>query len=197
MDVSRASGQLLRRLYALPASRFAAIEAPLPEGATIPVGGGRTVPVGGRMDIVLSDKPSWKGAQVQIVDFKTGGDSGLSASRMASTGASLQLGVYLEAARSLGALGSVWMLKPEARPTAIGTDLLEKACAKLGIIGAHLETGIYGARTADRTEFSHPFEWPLACAPIAAAILEAKFEATFGPRAEADAESEEEAEEDE
>jgi hypothetical protein len=144
------------------------------------------------MDLVLSDKPSWDGAHVEIIDFKTGSDSGLSKGRMASRGASLQLGVYLEAARSLGATGNVWMLKPEDRPTRIAMEDLEAACAKLSIIGDHLETGLYGARTANRTEFSYPFTWPLACAPIAAAILDAKFAATFGTRAEADAEAAEE-----
>jgi hypothetical protein len=192
LDVSRASQELLKGVYALPPSRFLAIEAPLPDRATIPVGGGRTAPVGGRIDLVLSDKPGWSGAQMQIVDFKTGGDSGISVARMASSGASLQLGVYLAAARSLGASGSVWMLRPEDKATRITMEELDKACAKLSIIGKHLETGIYGARTADRTEFTHPFEWPLACAPIASAILDAKFEATFGAAAEADAESEEE-----
>jgi hypothetical protein len=99
---------------------------------------------------------------------------------MASTGASLQLGVYLEAARSLGASGSVWMLKPEERPASLGMAELERACARLPVLGAHLATGIYGARTPDRTDYSHGFEWPLACAPIDAAILEDKFAATFG-----------------
>jgi PD-(D/E)XK nuclease superfamily len=189
MDVSWAAEQLLGEVYQLPASRFAAIEARVPDAATIPVGAGRTVPVGGRMDVVLSDRPMWKGAHVHIVDFKTGGDSGVSVERMASSGASLQLGVYLAAARSLGASGSVWMLRPGGKPTSIAMDELEAACGKLAIIGAHLETGIYGARTRDRTEYTHPFEWPLACAPIGEAILDAKFEATFGGEAEADAES--------
>jgi hypothetical protein len=190
MDVSWASRQLLDEVYELPASRFVAIEARVPDGATVPVGGGRTTPVGGRMDLVLSDRPSWAGARVQIVDFKTGGDSGISVRRMASSGASLQLGVYLAAARSLGASGSVWMLRPGAKPTKIATDELEAACGKFAIIGAHLETGIYGARTRARTEYTHPFEWPLACAPIGEAVLDAKFEATFGVDAES-AETEE------
>ncbi len=195
LDVSRAAAQLLGAVYRLPESGFAAVEVVLPGRATIPIGGGRSYPVGGRMDIVLSDRPAWEGARVQIVDFKTGGDAGISAAKMASRGASLQLGVYLAAARSLGASGSVWMLRPEDRPSSVGMDELDEACSRLGIIGAHLDTGIYGARTGERTEFSHPFEWPLACAPIAAAVLDAKFEATFGARAEADAEAEEEADE--
>src|ERR1035441_2853758 len=94
--------------------------------------------------------PGWDGARIEIVDFKTGGEAKLSARRMASSGASLQLGVYLQAARSAGAAGSVWMLKPEDRPMRIGMEDLDRACAKLVILGAHLATGIYGARTPDR-----------------------------------------------
>jgi hypothetical protein len=195
MDVSRAARQLLDGVFALPSAPFGAIEARIPEGATIPVGGGRRTGVTGRMDLVLSDRPSWPGAAVDIVDFKTGGDPGVSAKRMGSSGSSLQLGVYLAAAGSVGASGSVWMLKPEDPPTRVRDGDLELACAKLRIIGDHLETGLYGARTADHTEFTHEFTWPLACAPIAAAILDAKFAATFGGAAEADAESEEDADE--
>jgi hypothetical protein len=195
MDVSRAARELLRGVYALPAAPFCAAEAKLPEGATIPVGNGRRLGVSGRMDLVLSDRPEWTGARVEIVDFKTGGDSGVSVRKMASSGASLQLGVYLSAAAQAGAAGNVWMLKPDEPPTKVATEELDAACAKLRVIGDHVETGLYGARTPDRTRFTHGFEWPLACAPIAAAILDAKFAATFGARAEADAESEEDADE--
>jgi hypothetical protein len=103
---------------------------------------------------------------------------------MASQGTALQLGVYLLAAQSAGATGRVWMFKPEEAPAALGMDELERAAAKLEVLGAHLATGIFGARTPDRDEHSHGFEWPLACAPVASAILESKFEATFGARAE-------------
>ena len=72
------------------------------------------------------------------------------------------------------------MLKPEERPTKIGMDELERACSRLWILGEHLERGLYGARTADRSEYTHGFEWPLACAPVASAVLEAKFALTFG-----------------
>ncbi len=188
MDVSRAARELLGRVFELPAADFAAAEIWLPEGATIPVGAGERMPVRGKMDLVLSDRPGWGGSRIEIADFKTGGDARLSARTMASRGASLQLGVYLEAARSLGASGNVWMLKPEERASGIGMDELEAACAKLQVLGAHLETGIYGARTADRTEYGHGFEWPLACAPIAAQVLEEKFRLTFGEAAEAGAE---------
>lgn len=193
LDVSRAALELLRGVYALPRSPFGAVEAKIPEEATIPVGGGRRAKVSGRMDLVLSNRPSWAGASVEIVDFKTGGDSGVSVKKMASSGASLQLGVYLAAAASVGADGNVWMLKPDERPTRVATADLDAACAKLSIIGDHLETGLYGARTPDRTEYTHGFEWPLACASIPAAILDAKFAATFGSGAEADAEAEEDA----
>jgi hypothetical protein len=87
------------------------------------------------------------------------------------------------------------MLKPGERPARVSTDELEGAVAKLRIIGDHLKTGLYGARTPERTDFNHIFEWPVACAPIAGAILDAKFGVTFGPLAETDAESEEDADE--
>jgi hypothetical protein len=180
MDVARAARELLGRVFELPAAAFCAVEAIIPEGASAPAGRAGRIAVRGRMDLVLSDRPGWTGARVDIVDFKTGGDSGFSARKMASSGASLQLGVYLEAARSVGAEGSVWMLKPEERPRRIGMDELERASSRLWILGEHLERGLYGARTPDRSEYSHGFEWPLACAPVASAILEAKFTLTFG-----------------
>ena len=121
IDVSRAARELLARVYELPPAPFAAVEVRLPEGATIPLGGPQSLSVHGRMDLVLSDRPGWAGANVEIVDFKTGGDSKLSARRMESTGASLQLGVYLQAALSVGAQGRVWMLKPEEMPAGLAT----------------------------------------------------------------------------
>jgi hypothetical protein len=180
LDAARAARELLERVFALPGAPFCGVESTLPEGASVPLLGTERIPVSGKIDLILSDRPGWPGAQVEIVDFKTGADKGLSVGRMASSGASLQLGVYLQAARSLGATGSVWMLKPEGKPTRIGMDAIDAACARLGTIGAHLSTGLYGALTEDRTEYTHPFEWPLACAPIAFAVLEAKFARTFG-----------------
>jgi PD-(D/E)XK nuclease superfamily len=179
-DVARAARELLARVYQLPTLRFAAVEVDVPEGATIPAGDAGQVPVHGRMDLVLCDSGQWRGSNIEIVDFKTGAGPLLSARRMNSTGASLQLGVYLHAVLSLGAKAGVWMLKPEEQPRRIGEEALERASAKLGILGSHLVSGLYGARTPDRGEFVRGFEWPLACAPIAASILEAKFEATFG-----------------
>jgi hypothetical protein len=181
MDVSEAARDLMGQVYALPISGFIAVEAPIPNGAGVCLPGAGAVRVTGRMDAVLSDRPRWEGARVEIVDFKTGGDAKLSASRMASSGASLQLGVYLAAARHAGASGRVWMLKPGERPMSIGMEELDRACSKLVLIGEHLSRGIYGARTADRDEYTPIFEWPLACPPVASAILESKFSATFGP----------------
>jgi hypothetical protein len=179
-DVGRAARELLGRVYELSPPRFAAVEVDIPEGATIPAGAAGAVPVHGRMDLALSDLDQWSRSNVQIVDYKTGAGPMLSAKRMESTGASLQLGVYLHAVLSLGATGSVWMLKPEEKPKALGADALVRASAKLEILGAYLVSGICGARTPDRGEFTHGFEWPLACAPIPASILEAKFVETFG-----------------
>ncbi len=179
-DVTLAARELLQRVYELPPSPFCAVEARLPGDATVTLPLAGPVPVTGRMDLVLSDKPAWGGAQVEIVDYKTGGDARLSARRMGSSGASLQLGVYLQAAASVGASGGVWMLKPDQRPSRIGQDEIGRATAQLRVVGQHLVTGICGARTADRDEYTHIFEWPLASSPVPQAVLEAKFRATFG-----------------
>ena len=184
LDAALAARQLVARVYELPKAAFCAAEVRIPDGATIPVGGGDRVAVSGKMDLVLTGSAGWLGAQVEIIDFKTGGDPPLSPRSMASKGASLQLGVYLQAARSMGAEGRVWMLKPEAGARSIGMDMVDAACALLPAIGDHLRTGLYGALTTDRTEFSQRFEWPLACAPIAEAVLRAKFAVTFGGAAE-------------
>jgi RecB family exonuclease len=181
LDVSRAARELARRVHELPRAAYVAVETRVPEGASVPVGDTDRLLVRGQMDLVLSDVPVWAGARVDIVDFKTGGASKLSATRMETGGSSLQLGVYLQAALSVGATGTVWMLKPEDRPMKVEAHELERASAKLRVLGAHLASGIYGALTPDRDEYSHGFEWPLACAPIGLATLEKKFEATFGP----------------
>ncbi|HEY5080159.1 MAG TPA: PD-(D/E)XK nuclease family protein, partial [Opitutaceae bacterium] len=188
LDVSGAAQELLDLVFRLPAAPFAATELRLPESATVDTGSAGPLAVSGRPDLVLSDRPALEGARVSIVDFKTGGDAKLSGKTMASTGASLQLGVYLEAARSLGATGAVLMLKPGKPPSMIEMDGLGDAVAKLGVLGQHLSTGIYGALTPDRDEYTVVFEWPLACAPIGHAILKEKFERTFGAAAAAGSE---------
>jgi hypothetical protein len=173
---------LLGQVYRLPAGPFVAVEANVPAGTTIPLGDtGESIGVVGRMDLVLSDAPEWGGAQVDVVDFKTGADARLSAAAMAK-GASLQLGVYLAAVHGLGTAGArVWMLKPDqAKPTHLAADELPLALAGLAQVGRHLATGRYGARTVDRTDFVRGYPWPIACAPIPHSVLERKFETTFG-----------------
>lgn len=177
---------LLGKVYRLPAGRFVAVEAKLPAGTAIPLGeaAGR-IGIAGRMDLALSDRPEWGGAEVEIVDFKTGADARLTARAM-SRGASLQLGIYLAAVETLGVAGArVWMLKPDAtKPAGLGLTELPEALAALTQLGRHLVTGRYGALTADRTDFSRGFEWPIACTPVRRAILLEKFAATFGAVAE-------------
>jgi PD-(D/E)XK nuclease superfamily len=192
-DVSGAARELAKRVHELPRAAYGAVEVRVPEGASIPVGEAGRLFVRGQMDLVLSDRPGWAGAKVEIVDFKTGAASKLSARRMEASGSSLQLGVYLHAALSVGATGTVWMLKPEDRPMKIEAHELDRASAKLRVLGVHLASGIYGALTPDRDDYSHGFEWPLACAPIGMSTLESKFKATFG--AEAVCLSEEDADE--
>ncbi len=186
-ELTQVCGALLENVYALPESgRFVATEAWLPAGATIPLGGGR-LPVVGRMDLVRLDRPDWRGARVDVIDFKTGGDLSLSAARMARDGSSLQLGVYLAAALSLGAAGGrVWMVKPgEGEAAALGAEELDAALAPLARLERFFATGVYGALTRDRSEYAPPgYAWPLACAPVPEATLRAKFAATFGGSAD-------------
>jgi hypothetical protein len=173
---------LLGKVHRLQAGRFAVVEAKLPAGTSIPLGGDAgSIGIVGRMDLALSNRPGWDGAEVDIVDFKTGADAPMTARAMAR-GASLQLGVYLAAVATLGVAGArVWMLKPDgARPAGLGLTELPEALAALAQIGRHLVTGRYGALTPDRTDFSRGFEWPLACPPVRREILAAKFAATFG-----------------
>ncbi len=172
---------LLEKVFTLAMRPFVATELRLPAGTTIALEpGGTRLGIAGQMDLVLSDRPEWNGAAVDIVDFKTGADAKLSAGAM-GRGASLQLGVYLAAVESLGAReGRVWMVKPDALPPAgVGFDELPVALSGLAQLARHLETGRYGALTTDRTDFSHGYEWPLACAPVRHAVLKAKFALSF------------------
>jgi hypothetical protein len=181
-ELAEMAGRLLGMVYRLPAGRFVAVEASLPAGTAISLGAeGGPMAIAGRMDLALSDRPGWGGARVDIVDFKTGADARLTARGMAR-GASLQLGIYLAAVATLGVeRAHVWMLKPDGgKPAGLGLTELDEALAGLAQLGRHLATGRYGALTADRTDFSHGYEWPLACTPVRHAVLERKFAATFG-----------------
>ena len=108
-------------------------------------------------------------------------DLNLSVERMAHSGASLQLGVYLAGARSLGArAGRVWMIKPDAT-AMIDFGVLDVALAKLDWLAAAMTRGVYGALTKDRSDYAPPgYAWPLASTPVRHAVLAAKFAATFG-----------------
>jgi hypothetical protein len=180
-ELAQICGALLANVYALDAGRFIATEAWLPREAEL-VLGARRLPVVGRLDLVRLDRPEWRGANVDIIDFKTGGDLDLSAERMARSGASLQLGVYLAGVRSLGAAsGRVWMLRPEPGAAAmIDFATLDPALAKLDWLGVALTRGIFGALTRDRSDYAPPgYTWPLACTPVRHAILREKFARTF------------------
>jgi hypothetical protein len=175
---------LLEKTIALDAGKFVATEADLPAGATIPLGTeGERFPVYGRVDLVRIDRTEWRQARVDVVDFKTGKDAKLSAMKMGREGSSLQLGIYLEAMRSAGAPhGRVHLLKPDASDGgSLGMEELPEALACLEQLGRHLATGVYGALTADYSEYSRPgCPWPLASAPVPEKILKDKFEVTFG-----------------
>lgn len=180
-ELAHVTRALLDRVLALEGGRFAVTEWTLPRTVMLPAGGGR-VAMRGRMDLALTDLPRWDGCVVNIVDFKTGATRPLSVGRMAAQGEGLQLGVYLAAARELGAVdGRVWMLKPEAGGESfVAMEDLTPALALLARLWEHLSTGRYGQLTVDRTDYTHGFELPLACAPIRHAVLAGKYAATFG-----------------
>lgn len=187
-EVAHVSGQLLANAYTIDAGAFVAAEAWLPAEAHL-VLGPRTVRIVGRLDLIRLDRTEWKNATVDIVDFKTGGDTELSAKRMAK-GSSLQLGVYLAAARSLGiAGGNVWMIKPEpGAVTQLGFEDMGQALAKLKWLEDAVTRGIYGALTPDRSDYAPSCcAWPLACTPVPGAVLAQKFKMTFSVEAEEDA----------
>ncbi len=183
-ELTHACEVLLGRTYEIaPAKAFIAAEWNIPRGATVRCGEER-IEVGGRVDLVLSDRPGWRGATVEILDFKTGGDVKLSAARMARDGRSLQLALYLATMQALGAeSGRVWMVKIESGGTmSLGMEELDVALRSLMRLEKFIESGRYGALTADRAEYPpYGYTWPLACVPVPATVLEAKFEKTFGP----------------
>lgn len=183
-EVRTVARDLLSAVYALGENHWVATELKLPPTARLQLAGsGRLLVVGGRMDLVLSDRESWAGATVRVIDFKTGGDDKLSAKAMAARGSSLQLGVYLGAVRSLGVeAGSVLMLKPlqdDSGELALGD--LDEALALTARLDVMLATGVFGALTPDRSAYSSiGYEWPLACTPVAEAVLREKFAITHG-----------------
>jgi len=181
-ELTHVSRVLLDKVLALAGGRFVVVEWRLPRGTTLAAGGSR-VEVRGRMDVAMTDHPGWEGSVVNIVDFKTGEVRPLSPDRMARQGEGLQLGVYLAAARELGAVdGRVWMLKPEpGAESFLAMADLTTAVRLLDRLETHFATGKYGQLTVDRTDYTHSFESPLACAPIKHAVLAEKYAATFGP----------------
>ena len=110
---------LVEQVYALEAGTFVHAEAPLPPSATIPLGEQSTIGVRGRMDLVLLDRPRWKGARATIVDFKTGADAKMSARRMGSSGASLQLGNLLGSSPILGNCGRICLDAQTLLPSGV------------------------------------------------------------------------------
>jgi hypothetical protein len=183
-ELARVCGVLLENIYSLFSAGFVGVEMEVPAGATVPLDvEGTRLPVYGRIDLVFSDRPGWENATVDIIDFKTGIDAKLSAERMARDGSSLQLGVYLGAAQSLGiSSGRVWMIKPlPGDATALDLAELPLALMQLGQIKRHIESGRYGALTREKSDYTMDgFSWPLACPVVPHSILEQKFMVTFG-----------------
>ena len=173
---------LLARFYATGEGDYAVVECWLPEAArlTLP---GWTIPVRGRMDVARADRPGWEGARVHVYDYKSGAaERALDAARMAERAESLQLAIYLDAVRSLGAAGAtIWKLTAE-EASPLGAEELDAALAGLPRLLDAMRAGRYGALTPDRNPHGgrEPWPWPIACTPISARDLRAKHALTFG-----------------
>lgn len=188
-ELARVAFALLDNLHTIAAGPYVATERNLPDGAHLKFAQ-RTLPVKGRMDLVRLDRRGWLGATVDIVDFKTGGDLALSAKRMAASGSSLQLAIYLSAVLSVGAAdGRVWMIKTDPGAVAcLEASELTASLTKLAWLDQAIEGGVYGALTRDRSDYAPSgYVWPLACTPVPESVLRSKFALTFGDRAEKEA----------
>jgi len=178
---------LLHQVYAMAAGDFIAVERNLDAEALLPLGA-HAIPLRGRMDLVRSDRPGWRGASIDVVDFKTGGDSSLSARRMGTKGESVQLGVYLQAVMRAGARDArVWMIKPD-EVSVLHHDELDTALRSLDWLAAAVDRGVYGALTPDRSPYGFDgYEGPRAVRPVPAAVLQKKFAQTFAAAREGSA----------
>lgn len=180
LELAALSRHLLNRVLGGLRGSFLGVEFALPGGTAIPTRYG-PLGVSGRLDLVMLDQPEWPGASVTIVDFKTGADRPLRADRMAGRGQSLQLGVYLKAAMERGArCASVRMVRPEEGTDSELTDEeLEGVQSAFDRLGLMILTGRFGQLTADRNRFQRTVKLPLACVPVAQAVLVEKFGRTF------------------
>ncbi len=179
--VAGAARVLLGRFIEIEEGSFIGAELSLPSGAWVQLQDGGRIMVSGRIDGMHSDRPAWAGANVDIVDFKTGADRPLSLKRMAARGDSLQLGVYLAAARMLGATGGrIWMIKQEG-VSMLTLAEIEAGLASLDRVARSLKTGRFGMLSPDATQYTDSsLRHPLAGIPIPEALLRQKYALTFG-----------------
>ncbi len=184
---------LLRRFYATGEGDYVCVECWLPEKARLTLPGWE-IPVRGRIDVARSNRPHWDDAIVHVYDYKSGAaEKALDAQKMAERAESLQLALYLDAVRSLGvARATIWKLTADEASPLDSTEL-DQALAALPRLMEAMRAGRYGALTPDRNPHGgrEPWTWPLACTPIPARDLKAKYARTFAGAADADPTSEE------
>lgn len=146
----------------------------------IAVPGAPELPVGGRLDLVFSDRnlagsQDFGGANLLVVDHKTGADKPLSLARM-SEGEGIQIGLYgLRVLQGNAASAGLCILKPGEAVTA---QVSAADAAKLetiwSTIAAMLSTGAFGQIEAVRNEHGAGAQFPLATLAVPAAVLEAR-----------------------
>jgi len=123
------------------------------------------------------------GAQVDVVDFKTGAMRGCRLALRWRGSASLQLGLYLAAVATLGVAGGrVWMLKPEAaKPFQPRSERMPEALHRLPNSAGTWRRALRRAHRRPHG-FSHGYEWRWPARRSGARCWEKKFAATFRRR---------------
>jgi hypothetical protein len=155
---------------------------------------GTKLRIRGRIDLILAQtRPNdsqFAGANVWIVDYKTGNVKALAASgrtpelRLASVrkklvrGDAIQLGLYGLAARDLGAAEinlSILSLRTELdKPQLAIADLAEHSDF-WSELHRMQETGVFGLRGLIRNDFGFSPDYPLATLPIDKEFLDEKW----------------------
>ncbi len=163
-------------------------EAPLPANLNGNLPGlATTLPLRGRLDLVLLSQSAvfapcgLAGARAWLIDFKTGGDEGLSLKRL-GRGEGLQLALYALALRALGAAEvALTTLTREGAAEAqlTGTDLEHTALKGVWqLLAAFADTGRWGEFRDLANEHDRPGDYPLATLPVPAEILREKWALT-------------------
>jgi len=132
----------------------------------------------GRIDILISDQPGIRGANVHLFDFKTGRASKAPTLTTLAQGSGGQFAAYYLMARDAGAVSAViGIIKPEETARAVfGPGDEVELRARMGVL-AELQRDLrFGQAPAKNPDYGPCETLPLATVPIDPAILTQKAE---------------------